>query len=91
MIFFHLSTAWFIVIAKYDFRKSADQFSAEIDQLFFGNLILQSLNHVDVNLKSWFIIKSRYYIVPSPSTALTTMLLGLLNRIVSTYVSLSND
>ena len=33
--------------------------------------ILQSLfNHVEVNLKSQFLIKSSYYIVPSPSTAL---------------------
>ena len=30
----------------------------------------QSLNHVDFYLKPWFLIKSSYYIVPSPSTAL---------------------
>ena len=31
----------------------------------------QSLNHVDINLKPRFLIKSGYYIVPSPSTALS--------------------
>ena len=31
--------------------------------IFFGN-------HVDINLKSRFLIRSGYYIVPSPSTAL---------------------
>ena len=35
-----------------------------------GNYIFQSLNHVDINLKPRFLIKSGYYIVPSPSTAL---------------------
>ena len=35
-----------------------------------ANDILQSLNHVEINLKLWFLIKSGYYIVPSPSTAL---------------------
>jgi hypothetical protein len=30
----------------------------------------QSLNHVDVDLKPRFLIKSGYYIVPSPSTTL---------------------
>ena len=34
------------------------------------NYIFQSLNHVDINLKPWFLIKSGYYIVPSLSTAL---------------------
>ena len=33
--------------------------------------MFQSLNHVDVNLKPRFLNKSGYYIVPSPSTALT--------------------
>ena len=33
-------------------------------------LIIQKLNHVDINLKPRFLIKSGYYIVPSPSTAL---------------------
>ena len=32
--------------------------------------MFQSLNHVDINLKSCFLIKSGYHIVPSPSTAL---------------------
>ena len=32
--------------------------------------MFQSLNHVDVTLKPLFLIKSSYYIVPSPSTAL---------------------
>ena len=58
------------MIAKSNLQKSADQFSAEIDQLIFENYILQSLNQVDVNLKQRFLIKSSYYIVPSPSTAL---------------------
>ena len=57
------------MIAKSNFHKSADQFSAEIDQLIFRNYILQSLNHVDIILKSG-LIKSGYNIVPSPSTAL---------------------
>ena len=35
--------------------------------------MLQSLNYVDVNLKPRFLIKSGYYIVPSPSTALLEM------------------
>ena len=35
-----------------------------------GNFIVQSLHHVDVNLKPRFLIKSGYYIVPSPSTTL---------------------
>ena len=33
-------------------------------------LYFQSLNHVDINLKPQFLIKSGYYIAPSPSTAL---------------------
>ena len=36
-----------------------------------GNYTFQSLNHVDINLKPHFLIKSGYYIVPSPSTALS--------------------
>ena len=32
-------------------------------------------NTVDINLKSWFLIKSGYYIVPSPSTALISILI----------------
>jgi hypothetical protein len=32
--------------------------------------IFQSLNYVGVNLKAQFLIKSGYYIVPSPSTAI---------------------
>ena len=35
-----------------------------------GNQIFQSLSHVNVNLKPQFLIKSGYYIAPSPSTAL---------------------
>ena len=35
-----------------------------------GNWIFPSLNHVDINLKSRFLIKSCYYIEPSPSTVL---------------------
>ena len=38
-----------------------------------GNFIVQSLHHVDVNLKPRFLIKSGYYIVPSPFTALFLM------------------
>ena len=42
------------------------------DQLIIqnGNYIFQSLNHVIINLKPRFLIKSGYYNVPSPSTAL---------------------
>ena len=58
------------MIAKSNFRKSADKFSAEIDQLIFGNYILQSPNHVELNVKPLSLIKSGYYIVPSPSTVL---------------------
>ena len=65
------------MIAKTNLRKSADQFSAEIDQLIFRNYILQSLNHVDVNLKPQFLIKISYYIVPSPSTALVDNIVKL--------------
>ena len=36
----------------------------------YGNYIFQSLNYVGINLKPWFLIKSNYYIVPSPSTTL---------------------
>ena len=35
--------------------------------------ILESLYHVDVNLKLRFLIKSGYYIVPIPSTALVKL------------------
>ena len=65
-------------LQKYNFQRSADQFFAEIDQLIFGNQILQSLNHVEVNLKLWFLIKSGYYIVPSSSTALLYLLSSLI-------------
>ena len=37
------------------------------------NHIFQSLNHVEFNEQSWFLIKNGYYIVPSPSTALGKM------------------
>ena len=43
------------------------------DQLIFQKRVLdffQSLNHVDMNLKPQFLIKSVNYIVPSPSTTL---------------------
>ena len=33
-----------------------------------------SLNHVEVNMKTRFLINSGYYIVPSPSTALSDTL-----------------
>ena len=38
-IFFHLTSKYILslVIAKSNLQKSADQFSAEIDQLIFGN------------------------------------------------------
>ena len=39
-------------------------------------IFFQSLNHVD-NLKSLFLIKSGYYIVPSPSTVLLGPILVL--------------
>ena len=35
-----------------------------------AEIIFQSLNHVEVNLKPQFLMKSGYYIVPSLSTAL---------------------
>ena len=38
--------------------------------LLIGNSIFESLNHIEINLKPRFLIKSGYYIVPSPSTAL---------------------
>ena len=61
------------MIAKSNFRKSADQLQQNIDQLIFGIYILKSLNYVYVYLKPWFLIKSGHYIVPSPSTALVLM------------------
>ena len=49
-------------------------FSVDAQQLKNGNMIFfQSLNHVDINLKLRFLIKSGYYIVPSSSTALAYM------------------
>ena len=47
-------------------------FSVDTQQLKNGILIsiTELTNHVDVNLKPWFLIKSGYYIVPSLSTAL---------------------
>ena len=44
-------------------------FSVDTQQLKTEIEMFQSLNHVDVNLKPRFLIKSGYYIVPSPSTA----------------------
>ena len=38
-----------------------------------GNYIFQSVNPFEINLKPRFSIKSGYYIVPSPSTALVFM------------------
>ena len=38
------------------------------------NTFFQSLNHVDFYLKQQFLIKSGYYIVPSPSTALVCIM-----------------
>ena len=45
-------------------------FAVDTQQLKTEIEMFQSLNHVDVNLKPRFLIKSGYYIVPSPSTAL---------------------
>ena len=47
----------------------------ETDELIIQQqkLEIQSLPYVDLNLK--FLIKSGYHIVPSPSTALITLLL----------------
>ena len=45
-----------------------------------GNYIFQSLNHVDINLKPWFLIKNGYYIVPSPSTALLQIVCFLIKH-----------
>ena len=47
-------------------------FSVKTQQLKNGNYNSPKLNHVDVNLKPQFLIKSGYHIVPSPSTALVT-------------------
>ena len=49
-------------------------------EFYNDQLIIQkkSLDHVDVNLKLRFLIKSSYYIVPSPSTTLLTRLYSLL-------------
>ena len=38
-----------------------------------GSWSLRSLNHVEVNLKPQFLIKSGFHIVPSPSTALISI------------------
>ena len=43
------------------------------DQMIIQKTIFQSLNHVYINLKPKVLIKSGYYIVPSPSTALVPM------------------
>ena len=52
----------------------------------------QSLNHLDVDLKPWFLVQSGYHIVPSPSTAIAVasldveysyMGLGVKKRLVS--------
>ena len=37
------------------------------------NLIFQSPNHEEVNLKPWFLIKRGYYIASIPSTALVSL------------------
>ena len=45
--------------------------------------MFNSLNHVDVNLTLWFLIKSGYYIVTSPSTVLKkTKHQGILNVVM---------
>ena len=36
--------------------------------------------NVDVNLKPWLVIKSGYYIVPSPSTVLVITVVGVCNK-----------
>ena len=59
------------------FHWSADHQKMEI--IFYN-----PLNHVDINLKPWFIIKSSKYIVPSPSTALVPKVCGLPTN-TSTY------
>ena len=41
---------------------------------FFFFFFFQSLNHVYFYLKPWFLMKSSYHIVPSPSTALPEMI-----------------
>ena len=61
MIFFHLSSTWMsdLYITKsciFCWYTTAEK--------------RKSLNHVDFYLKLRFLIKSSYYIVPSPSTAL---------------------
>jgi hypothetical protein len=65
MIFFRLSSTWLsdLYVTKNCISVDAQQLKTEI--LFF-----QSLNHVDFDLKPQFLIKSGYYIVPSPFTPL---------------------
>jgi hypothetical protein len=53
------------------FNSSTRWLQQKIDQP-----ILQSLNHVDVNMKLRLLIKSSYYIVPSSSTTLILKLQG---------------
>ena len=43
---------------------------AHIHELYYC-LLKIDIRHVDVNLKSGFLIENVYYIVPSPSTALS--------------------
>ena len=43
-----------------------------------AEIIFQSLNHVEVNLKPQFLIKSSYYIVPSSPTILIDILRSIL-------------
>ena len=53
--------------------------------------MFQSLTHVDFNLKPQFLIKSGYYIVPSPSTALIFTVNNLPpEEIISNHIYVAN-
>ena len=66
MIFFHLLSTWLSDL--YITKNCVFCLYTTAEKRKFD--FFQSLNHVDVNLKPHFLIKSGYYIVPSPSTAL---------------------
>ena len=51
----------------------------------------QSLNHVDINLKPRFLIKSGYYIVPSPSTALLSTIEDAPGTFIRTYTQVLKE
>ena len=66
MIFFYLLSTWLSDL--YITKNCVFCWYTTAEKRKFD--FFQSLNHVDVNLKPRFLIKSGYHIVPSPSTAL---------------------